>query len=115
MRVSEMAAKISAEVLVKAEPEKEIKGGYITDLLSVAMAEAGADQVWVTLQGHQNIVAVAVLVELAAVVIAGGIKPDNETIEKAKKEGVNLLSTELPIFEVAGRLYTEGLRGYTNA
>jgi hypothetical protein len=90
---------------------REVAGGYASDLLSDVMAHAEKDDLWVTLQLHQNIVAVAVLKELAGIVIVGGREPQQETLTKAEEEGVVILVTELPAFEVVGRLYQLGLRG----
>ena len=43
-------------------------GGYTSDLLSCVMAGAPHQGLWVTLQAHSNIIAVAVLLELSAVI-----------------------------------------------
>ncbi|MDR3565325.1 MAG: DRTGG domain-containing protein [Negativicutes bacterium] len=88
-----------------------VKGGYTSDLLSNVMGFAGAGSIWVTMQAHQNIIAVASLAGLAAVVIAGGVAPEQDTIHKAETEGVTLLTTDLPSFELVGRLYQLGLTG----
>jgi len=112
LTVGEIIEQVSLTVMAAtAGLDKEVKQGYVSDLLSNVMAFAGADSVWVTMQGHQNIVAVASLAGLSAVIIAGGAKPEDETIAKAKQEGVVLLATPLPSFEVAGQLYRLGIRG----
>ncbi len=86
------------------------ESGYASDLLSCVMAGARHHGIWVTLQAHANIVAVAALLELSAVVITEGAMPEADTIAKANEEGVNLLFTEEPTFYVAGRLWEMGLR-----
>lgn len=85
-------------------------GGYTSDLLSCVMAGATHQSVWVTLQAHANIVAVAALLDLAAVIISEGAMPDSNTIAKANEEGIVLLSTPKPSFYVVGRLWEMGLR-----
>jgi hypothetical protein len=85
-------------------------GGYAADLLSCVMASARKKGIWVTLQSHVNIVAVAALLELSAVIITEGSQPDADTIAKAREEGVILLGTELKSYEVCGRLWELGLR-----
>ncbi len=85
-------------------------GGYTSDLLSCVMANAIHQGIWVTLQAHTNIVAVAALLDLCAVIITEGAMPDPATIAKANQEGVVLLSTAKPSFYVAGRLWEMGLR-----
>jgi hypothetical protein len=86
------------------------RGGYISDLLSDVMAHAQAGDIWITLQVHPNVVAVASLKEIAAVIIIGGRKPEKETLAKAEEEKIPLLLSDLPGFEIAGRLYEMGIR-----
>ncbi len=86
------------------------QGGYASDLLSCVMAGACHGGIWVTLQAHANIVAVAALLDLAAIIITEGAMPDPATIERANTEGMVLLSTPLPTFAVVGRLWDLGLR-----
>lgn len=90
---------------------REVSGGYASDLLSDVMANSRKDNIWVTLQIHQNIVGVASLKELAGIIIVNGRKPEEDTLEKAKKENIPILLTELPTLEIAGRLYELGIRG----
>ncbi len=85
-------------------------GGYTSDLLSCVMANAIRQGIWVTLQAHTNIVAVAALLDQCAVIITAGAMPDPTTLMKANQEGVVLLSTEKPSFYVVGKLWEMGLR-----
>jgi hypothetical protein len=83
--------------------------GYSSDLLSCVMAGAKSKAIWITLQCHVNIVAVAALLELCAVIITEGAMPDPATIAKANEQGVILLSTPQPSFAIAGQLWEMGL------
>jgi serine kinase of HPr protein (carbohydrate metabolism regulator) len=74
------------------------------------MTGAKSQSIWVTLQSHNNIVAVACLLDVAAIIISEGAKPDDETIQKAREEGVILLATPLNSFHVVGKLWEMGLR-----
>ncbi|MBN1755970.1 serine kinase [bacterium] len=89
----------------------EVTGGYASDLLSDVIANAEKNYLWITLQTHENIIAVAVLKELAGIILINDREPDPNTLSKAEKEGIALLLTPLPAFEVVGRLYQMGLRG----
>ena len=89
--------------------ENQIKDGYCGDLLSQIMANAPEGCVWLTIQGHQNIVAVAVLREMAAIIITGGQTPDDETLQKANQEGIPILLWSNSAYELAGRLYALGV------
>jgi hypothetical protein len=79
--------------------------------LSDVIANSKAGYLWVTIQTHRNIVAVATLKELAAIVLVNGRTPDPETLEKAQEEKVVLLGSRLQAFELVGRLYQMGIRG----
>jgi predicted transcriptional regulator len=83
----------------------QVTGGYVGDLLSDVMANSTKGQIWVTRQVHQNIVAVAALKELAGIIIVQGAMPDKDTVAKAEKEGLPVLTTTLPAFEVVGRIH----------
>ena len=112
MTVQELVAAVPLNVAAcESALEKEVTGGYASDLLSNVMGQARQGYVWVTMQGHQNIVAVASLSNLAAVIVAGGGQPEPEVIAKAESEGVVLLTSPLTAFEVVGRLYKLGIAG----
>lgn len=90
--------------------DSPIVSGYASDLLSDVLAKAGDGCVWITNQKHQNIVGVAVMVNLVAVVIAGGISPDSNTLEKAKEEQIPLFTVDTSLFDIVGKLYEMGIR-----
>ena len=85
-------------------------GGYSSDLLSCVMAGAKKGHVWITLQAHLNIVAIAALNELAAIIITENAQPDAASIARADQQGVILLSTSQPTYEINGKLWEMGLR-----
>ncbi|ADL13317.1 DRTGG domain-containing protein [Acetohalobium arabaticum] len=91
------------------ELDSEVTGGYSSDLLSHVMGQANPGDLWITIQTHQNIVAVASLIGLAGIIIVDGAELDEETIIKAKEEEIPLLTTELSAYEIAGRLYKLGV------
>lgn len=86
------------------------KGGYTSDLLSCVMAGAKNGNLWVTLQAHMNIVAVAAMLEVSAVIITENAQPDEATISKANEQGVVLLSTPKASYEICGALWDMNLR-----
>lgn len=90
--------------------QTEITEGYTSDLLSCVMAGASRKGLWITLQSHTNIVAVAALLELSAVIITENAQPDAATIARANQEGITLLSTAAKTFSVVGRLWEMGIR-----
>jgi len=80
-------------------------GGYTGDLLSDVMANSREGDIWITRQVHQNIVAVATLKDLAAIILVNSCEPAKDTLEKAAKENVVLLVSGLPAFELTGKIY----------
>lgn len=112
MTLGEIAKKLGLKYLCGAgQASVPVTGGYACDLLSDVMAHTKLGDIWVTRQVHENIVAVASLKDLAGIVLVNGRQPEDKTIQKAEQEGIALLLSELPAFEVVGRLYQEGVRG----
>jgi len=106
MKLTDILKELEAEVkCCESALEREVTWCYCSDLLSDVMANASKDSIWVTLQTHPNIVAVASLIGLSAILISRGAVPDPETLEKASQENIPVLTTKLPTFEAAGRLY----------
>jgi predicted transcriptional regulator len=91
--------------------DREIVGGYASDMLSCVMAGAKTGQVWVTLQAHPNVVAVSDLLSLACVVITEGTHPDQTTVDRANERGIPLLVSRDNTFTVVGELVAQGIRG----
>ena len=84
---------------------RKVTGGYVGDLLSDVMANSKEGDIWITRQVHQNIVAVASLKELAGIILIQGSEPAPDTAAKAEAEGIPILVTDLPAFEIVGRIY----------
>ena len=89
--------------------DRQIESGYCGDLLSDVMANAPDGCIWLTVQTHQNIVPVAVLHGMAAVILTGGQEPDQETIEKANEAGIPILMWPKSAFDFAGQVCSAGL------
>lgn len=83
-----------------------VKGGYASDLLSDVMGNAQEEQVWVTLQTHKNVIAVASLKELAGIVLVKGQALDKDAIQQSNEEGIPVLQSEEPAFSTIGKIYT---------
>jgi hypothetical protein len=108
MNVSEFAEKFGLNVVAgHGGLDKTIRGGYSGDLLSEIMGNAVLGCVWLTVQAHQNIVAVAVLREMSAIVICSNGVPAPETIDKANIENIPLLTFAGSAFDLAGRIFPD--------
>ncbi len=89
--------------------DRDVTGGYCGDLLSDVMANSKSGDLWLTIQSHQNIVAVALLKDLAAIILVNGRQPDEDTIAKAEEEGIPILLSPLSAFSLAGRAHEMGI------
>lgn len=96
-------------VLAEGDPGREISRVFCCDLLSIAMGKAPADGVWVTVMGNRNTLAVASLTDTACIVLAEGVSLDEATLEKTREEGIAVLSTDLPVFDAALKIYQAGM------
>ena len=112
MTVKEMIELIEAENMTpETDVNAEVSCGYTCDLLSWVMAHGTAGMAWVTVQTHMNVIAVASLMEMAAVIIPEGIQMETSSLEKAKDEGINVLQTQLTAYEICAKLAAAGLPG----
>lgn len=106
MKVSELVKELNLAIFSGgAGLDREITGGYVSDLLSDVMGNASEGEVWVTLQTHRNVVAIASLKELACVLLVSSLKPEQNTIDHSNEEGIPVLGTTMSTFEIAGLLY----------
>jgi hypothetical protein len=112
MTLSDLVPRLDLKVYTPgAGLDRPVLGGYASDLLSDVIGHGRPGDIWVTMQVHPNIVAVAVLKELAGIVLVNGREPAPETLEQAAREKVPLLGAAAGAFEISGRLYGLGLKG----
>ena len=112
MKLADLVDQLNLEV--RSAPgrlDDEVTGGYASDLLSDVIANGREGDVWVTLQIHQNIVAVAIMKDLAGIILVSGREPEEDTVGKAEAESIPVMVSRLPAFELVGRLYGLGVRG----
>lgn len=113
MNLQQIISQLDLKVLTNEKDFSTIfpTDGYTSDLLSCVMAGAPRQGIWVTLQSHLNIIAVAALLDLAAIIITEGAEPDQATINRANSEGITLLSTPSKTYSIVGRLWELGVKG----
>lgn len=110
MNLNEIIKNIELEVVAGNNGlNKEANGVYIGDLLSLVMSKANANNIWITIQTHVNIIAVSNLVELSAIIVVEDMEIDNETIVKANSLDLPVLKTSLSAYELACKLNKLGL------
>jgi len=109
--VQDLVTTLSLEVAAGAAGlSRQVTGGYASDLLSCVMARAQAGNVWVTLQAHVNVMAVAALLDLACVIITEGARPDAAALARAEERGIPVLLTPRGTFTIVAALAALGVR-----
>ncbi len=112
MLVSDLIPLIEAKNLTPSlSLDREVTCGYVCDLLSWVMSHGDSGMAWVTVQTHMNVIAVAVLSEMACVVLPEGIEIEQESLDKAVQEGMVVLQSPLTAFDICGRMAEKGIRG----
>jgi hypothetical protein len=106
MILSELIDALELEnVTPELENDIEISGFHMSDIMSEALARASAGNLWITLQNHEAVIALARLRLIPAILLVGNRQPLHGMIRRAKEQGIVVLRTPLPGFEVAGRIY----------
>jgi predicted transcriptional regulator len=111
MTLKEMVKQLDLAVLTGNDAlGREVSGGYASDMLSDVLTHAGNGYVWITMQIHPNILAVASSKDLSGIIIVNGRKPEMETLKKAEQKQIPILMSPLSTYTVAGRLYELGVK-----
>jgi serine kinase of HPr protein (carbohydrate metabolism regulator) len=106
MTVKELIEKNIFQLVNEGENlNQEITDPYCCDLLSVAMGKAPRGAVWVTVMANMNTLAVAALTDVACIILAEGVLPDEQTVNKAKEQGITVLAAGEPVFETSLQIY----------
>ena len=104
MTVNELKEKAELKVFCMPQPELEVQGAYCGDLLSWVMGRAEEGNAWLTIMSNQNVAAVAVMADLSCIILTEDVTPDAQLLERAEKEGLNLLGTPLGTYGAAAAI-----------
>ena len=106
MKVSDIVKELDLTIYSgESGLDKEVTGGYSSDLLSDVMGNAEEGQIWITLQVHKNIMAVAMLKDIAAIIMVKGLIPEDDVKEVSNEKEIPILGTSLDAFSLAGKIY----------
>jgi len=97
--------KIGIEIVCGDIENTNIENAYVCDLLSEVMAHVGKAGMWITVQSHSNIVAVAAITGIKCILLVNGREYNSDTIDKAKEEGIVLLKSKKDAFTLSGKMY----------
>ena len=104
MTVKELSLAADLKIISCPDGAREVNGAYAGDLLSWVMGRAKADSAWITIMSNINVIAVASLADVACVILAEGVVPEDEIIKTAEQKEINILSSSLPIYETAVKI-----------
>ena len=112
MELQEIVKRLDLKVLSGEQNlQKEVVKGYLSDILSDAMANAPKGALWITNQVHENVIAIVFFKSLAGVIFPDGLEPESATLSKAKEKNIPVLKTSLSAFDITGQLFDLGIRG----
>lgn len=104
MTVQQLKNELDLNAICLVDPERQIEGGYVGDLLSWVMGKAKSSNVWITIMSNMNIIAVASLTDIACIILAEGVTLDENVINTAKQKDINVLQSNMSAFELAGKI-----------
>lgn len=106
MTVQNLIDDFSLEVLCCGDKaaEKEVKGGYCGDLLSWVMSRANEGDCWLTVMGNVNSIGVAVLADVACILLTENSAFDDDAKMRAEQNGVIVLRSNENAFDLAVKI-----------
>ena len=111
MKLQEIIDSLSLKIETpSADLDKEVSGAYVSDMMSDVMGNAKDGFLWITIQVHLNIIAVASLKNLSGIILVNSRVPAEDTLKKAIEENIPIMTTPLSAFDLVGMLYSLGLR-----
>jgi len=105
MKLHEVIDALNPEIICEGDGERVISGVIAGDLLSFIIGAAKEGEIWVTIQIHLNVSAVAVLKELPMIILASGREPSEELMEKCKEEKIAIIVVKESSYEVCALLH----------
>ena len=101
MKVNGLIEKLGLEVLCEGDAARECEGCYSGDLLSWVMSRAKENDIWLTVMGNVNAVAVAVLTDCACIVLTENSALDDEAKQRADMQGITILRSDKNAYELS--------------
>ena len=101
MKVKELSEKLGLSVLVEGDNEREVSGCYCGDLLSWVMSRIKENDVWLTVMGNINSIAVCVLSDCACIVLTENAPLDDDARLKAEAMSITVLQSEKGAYDLA--------------
>lgn len=104
MDIKTLKEKLDLTLVCGEDLEKEVTGCYCGDLLSWVMSRAQEGDAWLTVMGNINSIGVAVLADVACIILTENAALDDEALKRAEQNGVTVLTTEKNSYQVAAEI-----------
>lgn len=104
MDVKTLAEKLDLKILCGENLERPVEGCYCGDLLSWVMSRAQENDVWLTVMGNINSIGVAVLADVACIVLTENAALDADALARAQQNDVIILQTEKNSYQMAAAI-----------
>jgi len=111
MTIEELIKEIDGKILTEITDMNELKveNVYICDLLSWVMSHAQKGDAWITVLTNVNVPAVALMTDVACVIIPEGIEVPELTLKKANENAITIISSQYSAFEISKRILESNL------
>ncbi len=110
MKTFELAKELNLQLLIETDKDIKIEGVYVGDLLSVVMSKAKADYIWITIQTHINVMAVAELLDISCIIVVENMEVEADTLQKARELGIPIFRSRESAYQVACKLNSMGIK-----
>lgn len=104
MDIKELKEKLDLKLVCGDDLERKITGCYCGDLLSWVMSRAREGDVWLTVMGNVNSIGVAVLADVACIVLTENAAFDDDALKRAEQNGVVVLKTPKNTYQTAAEI-----------
>ena len=105
MDINELITVIDGKLLTqKVKNAVKIENVYICDLLSWVMSHSQKGDAWITVLTNVNVPAVAMMTDVACVIIPEGIDVEELTLKKANENEITIISSKYSAFEICKKI-----------
>lgn len=103
MTVKELKENLNLEYICNEglAGEKNVTGCYCGDLLSWVMSRAEEGDAWLTVMGNVTSIGVAVLADIACIILTENAPADEDAVKRAEENEVIILGTDKNSYEIA--------------
>lgn len=104
MDIKTLKEKLDLTLICGDDLYRPVTGCYCGDLLSWVMSRAQEGDAWLTVMGNVNSIGVAVLADVACIILTENAALDEDALKRAEQNGVIILTTAKNSYQVAAEI-----------